>query len=200
MNRTASIRVPGLPAPQGSKSAFTPHGQSATPCPSCRTRHIVKIVQTESSKAVEPWRHAVQAAALQAVARPFTGPVFVTFTFTMPRPLAHYRTGRYADQLRDDAPAYPHGTPDLDKLVRSTMDGLTAGRAWTDDAQAVRIQAVKNYAERGGTPPGCLITITACEPETTSAQENALSGADARTEARADARAETGEPECSLPF
>lgn len=210
--RAVGFHVPGLPAPQGSKSAFTPHGQNATPCPSCRQRHIVKIVQTESSKAVEPWRAAVEAAALQSVGTPFTGPVFVTFLFTLPRPRAHYRTGRFADELRGDAPAYPAGTPDLDKLVRATMDGLTAGHAWADDAQAVRVQAVKQYPTSsvpGDTVPGCIITIADCEPENkpenTSAHENAQSGADARTEsdadARAGARAETGEPECSsLPF
>lgn len=199
-----TFRVPGIPAPQGSKSAFSPHGQAASLCPACKTRHLVKIVQTESSKAVEPWRNAVKAAALLAVREPFAGPVTVTFIFTMPRPAAHYRTGRYADLLRDDAPAAPSGMPDLDKLVRSTMDGLTAGRAWTDDAQAVRIQAAKIYAARGGAPSGCLITISEYAPENTPAQENAQSGADARTEsdadARAGARAETGEPECSLPF
>lgn len=175
MLRSVVINVSGAPAPQGSKSIG-------------RNGNVY-----ESSKFVGPWRAAVKAAALLAVRTPFAGPVHVSLLFRLERPKGHYRTGRYAHLLRDDAPQYPDGYPDLDKLCRSTLDGLTAGRAWGDDSQAVRITAVKTYAERSQhvqQKTGCTVTITECAP----------AGADAQLAARADARATEQEPPCSLPF
>lgn len=66
-----------------------------------------------------------------------TGPVALEVTFTLPRPKAHYRTGRNSHLLRDNAPHRPDRLPDLDKLLRSTMDALTAAGVWADDAQVV---------------------------------------------------------------
>jgi len=34
------------------------------------------------------------------------------------------------------------GAPDLDKLLRSTWDALTAARVWVDDGRVVRIRDV----------------------------------------------------------
>lgn len=128
------ITVQGTPAPQGSKT---------------RNRHGAVY---ESSKAVAPWREAVRAETQAAMAggAPLAGPVAVLVTFRMRRPQSHYRTGRNAGLLRGTAPGYPHGKPDLDKLVRAVLDGLTAGGAWADDAQAVRITAAKMYADTSG--------------------------------------------------
>ena len=36
--------------------------------------------------------------------------------------------------------------PDLDKLLRSTCDGITRGRIWKDDARCVTITAMKQHA------------------------------------------------------
>lgn len=55
-------------------------------------------------------------------------------TFHLPRPKGHYRTGANAHLLRDSAPEQPSVKPDLDKLVRSTMDGLSEAGVWHDDA------------------------------------------------------------------
>ena len=43
---------------------------------------------------------------------------------------------------------YPTVPPDLDKVLRSLMDGITAkGQGvWGDDAQVVRIEVSKKYA------------------------------------------------------
>ena len=51
--------------------------------------------------------------------------------------------------------------PDLDKLLRSTADGLS-GAAYTDDAQIVRIIATKRRAAPGEAT-GAHITITEIE-------------------------------------
>lgn len=152
------ITVYGQPAPQGSK------------------RHLGRGVMVESSKAVAPWRADVKAAAEAAIAcpcpdqcggiaasYPLDGPVIVRAVFTATRPKSHYRTGRNAHLLRDDAPARPQKKPDLDKLLRSTLDALTAAAVITDDSRVVEVErAAKVWA--GEDPealdrPGAVITI-----------------------------------------
>jgi crossover junction endodeoxyribonuclease RusA len=131
-----TIEVRGLPAPQGSK------------------RHVGNGVMVESSRAVGPWREAVRAETQRKVSKPLAGPVYVEITFGLPRPKGHYGTGKNAGKLRDSAPWFPQGRPDLDKLARSVLDGLTAGGAWADDAQVVCLTARKIYQTAG-----CRINI-----------------------------------------
>jgi crossover junction endodeoxyribonuclease RusA len=126
------ITVDGKPAPQGSK-----------------TRNRYGAIY-EDNKAVAPWREAVRAETQRAAEEPIPGPVAVFVTFRLTRPKSHYRAGRNAGLLRPAAPAYPDGKPDVDKLARAVLDGLTAGGAFWDDAQVVTLAAGKVYAERGG--------------------------------------------------
>ena len=132
-----TIHVRGIPAPQGSK------------------RHVGNGRMIEMSKAVGPWREAVRAETQHAVPLPLDGPVEVVLTFHVARPKGHYRTGRNAGLLRPGAPGYPASKPDIDKLARAVLDGLTEGGAWKDDGQVVRLVAVKEYGE----PAGAVITI-----------------------------------------
>jgi Holliday junction resolvase RusA-like endonuclease len=144
-----TIEVRGLPAPQGSK------------------RHVGHGIMVESSKAVGPWREAVRAETQRALESilfagrdlpPTGGPMAMTATFYLPRPKSHYRTGRNAHLLRESAPPFPAGRPDLDKLLRALLDGLTAGGVWQDDSQVVQLAAAKDYGE-----PGCILTIDRLE-------------------------------------
>jgi crossover junction endodeoxyribonuclease RusA len=123
-----TLQVHGEPAPQGSKSV---------------SRHGGVY---EKSRKVKPWRDAIRAAALQQGARPIAGPVEVAITFWLPRPKGHYRTGRNSDRLRPAAPVRPATRPDLDKLTRSTLDGLASGCAYGDDGQVVELWVSKWYA------------------------------------------------------
>jgi Holliday junction resolvase RusA-like endonuclease len=119
----ATIRAYGLPAPQGSK------------------RHVGHGVMVESSLRVKPWREAVKTAALDTVVhgwvQPLDEPLIVEMTFTFVRPRSHYRTGKNAHLLKDDAPTRPAGPPDVSKLARSTEDALTDAGLWRDDARVV---------------------------------------------------------------
>lgn len=131
-----TIEVTGRPAPQGSK------------------RHVGGGRMVEMSKSVGPWREAVRAECQRAGIETFTGPVHVRLIFRAERPQGHYRTGRNAHLLRDSAPRFPAGRPDIDKLARAVLDGLTAGGAWKDDSQVVRLYLYKTYGA-----PGCSIEI-----------------------------------------
>lgn len=128
------IRVNGVPAPQGSK------------------RHVGNGVLVESSSRVKPWREAVRAetqrvleAGGQAAGK--GEPVLVDLMFHVPRPASLPKRVEL-----------PTKRPDLDKLVRSTFDGLDDGGAFADDAQIVAITASKHYA-RDGFPAGVTIYI-----------------------------------------
>ncbi len=96
---------------------------------------------------------------------PFDGPVHATITFRFPRPKGHYRTGRNAHLLRDQAPTHPVGRNlgDVDKLVRSTFDALTAAGVVVDDSLFARVLATKVWCEVGEVP-GATIMVRPLTP------------------------------------
>jgi crossover junction endodeoxyribonuclease RusA len=136
------LQVNGMPAPQGSK-----------------TKNRYGAVY-ESSKAVKPWREAVRAEIQRAMQdrHPFEGPVEIRINFFLPRPKGHYGTGRNAGTVKARSPRWPTGVPDVDKLARAVLDGITEGGAWKDDGQVVALIATKEYAGAGD-KPGCSIQI-----------------------------------------
>lgn len=132
--------VLGLPAPQGSKT------------------HVGDGRMVESSKRVKPWRRQVAAAyADRNFGDMLDGPVSIIVDFYLPRPKAHYGTGRNAGTLKGSAPVEHLTMPDLNKLVRAVGDALTR-LAWRDDSQIVAWHAYRHYATTM-TPVGAQITI-----------------------------------------
>lgn len=138
---TITVTVLGTPAPQGSK------------------RHVGNGVMVESSAKVKPWREAVKWAVDdqhgQAVRDfdPFRGPVIVELVFTLAKPASAPKRTR----------TWPSKRPDIDKLIRSTLDGLTDSGVIRDDAQIVQLTAAKRYPGEGffALPvPGAWIRIT----------------------------------------
>jgi|SRR5215831_5274172 len=134
MSYTIEFSVPGIPIPQGSKNAWggedNPHTKS--------------------------WRETVARAAHGVVEDgPLLGPVGVSVVFVFPRPKGHYRTGRYADWLKDSAPSWHTGRPDLDKLQRAIGDALS-GIVLRDDSQIAAWRVSKRY----GTQPRADIVVT----------------------------------------
>lgn len=134
-----TISVCGTPAPQGSK------------------RYVGNGRMVESSAAVKPWREAVKHAALAAGAMPMAGPVELDVAFFVKRPKSHYGTGKNAADIKRSAPKRPASKPDLDKLLRSTLDGLT-GIAYADDAQVVMVTASKRWKD-ARTVVGAIIVV-----------------------------------------
>ena len=113
-----SYFVEGEPAPQGSKNGFVKNG---------------RVVMVESSKKVKPWREAVAWQTKAKVTEPMTSSVEIALVFHLPRPKSVSRV-------------WPSVKPDLDKLIRSTFDGLTTGGLYTDDALVIAVSASKQYA------------------------------------------------------
>lgn len=127
------LDVDGVPVPQGSKRIG---------------RHGSRPVLLDDNRNLEAWRALVAFKARQAWggAAPVAVPVSVWATFYLPRPKSHYRTGRFADLLRADAPEWPAVKPDGDKLLRAVFDSLTTAGVWKDDALAVVWSGAKHYA------------------------------------------------------
>jgi Holliday junction resolvase RusA-like endonuclease len=139
-----SFFVAGSPAPGGSKR-FVGFGK--------KTGRAILI--DDAGARNKNWRACVAQVAAQFCKGPLTGALECGFHFVMPRPKAHYRTGKHAGELRPDAPHYHTTKPDLTKLIRSTEDALT-GFAWVDDSQLARhSDPTKVY----GDTPGCLIVV-----------------------------------------
>ncbi|HKE76650.1 MAG TPA: RusA family crossover junction endodeoxyribonuclease [Acidimicrobiales bacterium] len=123
-----AFTVPGVPVPQGSK------------------RVVQGRVIDANAKRLKPWRATIaDAASRERQGRTITGCVRVDVVFVLPRPRSHYRTGRYAGQLKPNAPVYCETRPDLDKLLRSLLDGLTDSGLIYDDDQVVELVARKHY-------------------------------------------------------
>ena len=105
----------------------------------------------ESSKRAKPWRQDVKLdTRAQFRGELFTGPVSIDIVFWLPRPKGHYRTGRFAGQLKPNAPTHSisAGQGDIDKICRCTLDGLSAksgGCVIADDSLVVRLTCEKRY-------------------------------------------------------
>ena len=127
-----TFHVSGTPAPQGSK------------------RHVGGGRMIESSKKVKPWREAVaRVASDHLLDEPLDGHLRVIIRFELPAP----KKSRFGNR--------PAGPPDIDKLVRSTLDGLTTSRLIVDDARIVALTATKHWA---ADTPGATISIEPLTP------------------------------------
>ena len=124
------FRVPGNPAPQGSKRGFV----SANG----------KVSLVESSARVKPWRSDVKVFAAEAMTGHdlITGPVWLHCAFVMKRPVATPKTRPTPAATKK---------PDLDKILRAVLDSLT-GTVYHDDSLIVEIVASKRIAEEGEQP------------------------------------------------
>jgi Holliday junction resolvase RusA-like endonuclease len=79
------------------------------------------------------------------------GPVSLTVTVHLERPLGHYGSGRNAGHLRGSAPVWPAVKPDLDNLLKTVMDALQ-GYAYEDDSRIVLMETWKGYCGDGQSP------------------------------------------------
>lgn len=150
----------GIPVPQGSMKCVGGPGR----------RHQL----VDSNKALHEWRDQVGKAALAFFTEQATShqPLTLICHFYVPRPAIHFRTGRFAHLLKDDAPEYPTARQygDTDKLLRAVGDALTlAGKTddvpglVPDDAQFVRVIGEKHFAASSLTlgldKPGAQIEV-----------------------------------------
>jgi Holliday junction resolvase RusA-like endonuclease len=130
------------PRPQGSKKYVGTRRTKAG-------ANIPLII--EASPGLPVWRKAVADAVKQAMQdsgdlSKFEGAVKVEAVFYLTRKPSVKRL-------------YPTVPPDLDKILRSLMDGISAKGegVWGDDSQVVRLEVSKKYATG---QPGVAVTIS----------------------------------------
>lgn len=130
-----TCRAVGVPAQQGSKTAFVVKGRA--------------VMKESNSDALKAWRDLVTTTARLTLAsaghrgtEPLFGkhePVTLAVAFIMPRPATVKRE-------------WPSVAPDLDKLTRAIGDALTKARVYADDAQVVSIDVIESYPEGDAAP------------------------------------------------
>jgi crossover junction endodeoxyribonuclease RusA len=111
--------VKGKPVPQGSMKFIRPG---------------VMIHSRAADLAV--WRADIARNAELSGFKPVTGGFKIEINFVFIKPKSANRP-------------FPTVAPDLDKLIRAVLDGLT-GVAYEDDSQVILIQASKTYGEITG--------------------------------------------------
>jgi len=142
-------------------------------------RHVGNGRMVEQVGGSKPWRDNVRKAALEALqlgpadeqgmaqraGYPFgANPVAVHIVYTVARPAGHYRTGRNAHLLRDNAPIAPatRTSGDIDKVARNFLDALQDAAVLRDDAQVADLHIVKAFIgehPQGLVFPGAVIRI-----------------------------------------
>ncbi|MDX2658308.1 RusA family crossover junction endodeoxyribonuclease [Streptomyces scabiei] len=139
-----TIVVHGRPAPQGSKKYAGHRRNSAS--------GRVSAVLVEQSKRVKPWRALVVNATQDAMlaqhikqygGRPMgpvpalDGPLEAEIVFTVRKPASAPKRRRTWPSTRDSG--------DLDKLLRSTFDGIADAQAVADDSRIIAVTARKTF-------------------------------------------------------
>jgi Holliday junction resolvase RusA-like endonuclease len=97
-----------------------------------------------STKEKETFAQLVQRHAPDELLR---GPVCLSWAAYFPRPQSHYRTGRYAGQLKPTAPLWHTKRPDRDNVDKFLMDAMT-GIFWAEDAIVCAGTLIKKYDAR----------------------------------------------------
>lgn len=134
--------VRGIPKGQPRPRAFSRNGRASVYNPGT----------------AEAWKGAIALAIKPYLPpAPLEGPIRLSVEHFMPRPKAHFRTGKRAGELRPDYPVHHVSTPDVDNLAKAAMDCLTQIGVWRDDNQVCECWIKKQYDMNGTT--GALIRI-----------------------------------------
>lgn len=143
------LTVIGTPAPKGSSRAMLIGGQA----------RLIASGTSANARAQAAWVKAIREAALEVAPNQFYSKraLRIAIVFRVARPKGHY-TPR---GLRPSAPAYPNVYPDIDKLVRCTLDALT-GVLFDDDSRIVALSVTKEYAASARTE-GASIGVAAMD-------------------------------------
>ena len=141
---TVTFWVIGKPQPKGSKQAFARKRKDGSA--------FATLVDT--NKHAMDWQHWVKACALAEMPYDWDRqrPVSVSLEFIFERPKSHLTS---KGEIRKGYDNEHTKKPDIDKLARTVLDGLT-GVYFTDDCQVCFLHALKGY----GPQNGCQVTIT----------------------------------------
>jgi Holliday junction resolvase RusA-like endonuclease len=107
-----------------------------------RTVFGARGVRTYTPDETVRWENAVKVFAQQAGVEMDLGPVRVDILVTRTIPKSWSK--RQTQQAKDGV--YAVGKPDIDNVVKSTLDGLN-GVAYKDDSQVVKVSAMRTFGD-----------------------------------------------------
>ena len=112
-----------------------------------RHRHTKRgMVYDPSSK---DKKIAIQQIKEQFTGEPYTDGLKISFIFHIKRPKAHFRTGKYSNELKKTAPVYHTKRPDVDNFVKFYLDVMQMDQTvYLDDSQVIEIHAKKEYDDK----------------------------------------------------
>ena len=111
-----------------------------------RHRYARGFVYDPSSK---DKKIAIQQIKEQFTGKPYTDGLKIKFVFHIKRPKAHFRTGKYANELKKTAPVYHTKRPDVDNFVKFYLDVLQMDKTvYLDDSQVIELYAKKEYDDK----------------------------------------------------
>lgn len=112
---------------------------------------------------VRAWQKTVTDQAKEQLPEgwiPIDSMAETSYRFFMPRPKSHWRTGKFSEELKPDAPEHHLTPPDVTKLLRITEDGLIHAGVATDDSLFTPIIARKAWTTRPDTEGGVVVEVT----------------------------------------
>jgi Holliday junction resolvase RusA-like endonuclease len=122
--------IPGKPTPQGSKKSFIING---------------KAILVDASGGNKAWRKLVtETIKAHSDYIQMPGAVNVSLAF-------------YMEKAKSNKKPFMTQAPDVDKLARSVLDGITDSDIIEDDSRVIYLTARKQWADEG--EPGVLISI-----------------------------------------
>lgn len=133
--------IPGVPKPQGSKTAGV-------------NERTGKTFVREDNKGTKPWRKRMVEALQDERGRPlhrFDSAVWVSLRFVFLRPKSH----------RPDSLPTSKLLGDVDKLTRNVLDALTQSGVITDDKYVIKLRDVEKVY---GPNPGVHIKVGSAHP------------------------------------
>ncbi len=105
-----------------------------------------KSILIDTDKRLKPWRSELIAAMQDCLPeKPLDEAVWVRICISVPRPRAHFGTGRNADLLKPNVPVLPATGRDVDKVARACFDAGTAAGWWRDDSRIACVQITRVY-------------------------------------------------------
>lgn len=160
--RLLALWIPGTPVAQGSMTAMVPQHPKTKQPYRRQGGGIVVNVKASNDATLKPWRAAINKAASEAFGTDIIteGSLAVEADFYLKRREGDWGTGKNAAVLKPHAEAAPAQDPDVDKLLRALLDGLT-GAVFADDNLVTRAIAQKNYAvpQAGGDGQGVFVEV-----------------------------------------
>ena len=150
--------VLGDPAPKPAPRAVMRDGKG---------RALARPRMVKTGKKIRQWESCVRAWAWSAMEKQAYTPFIAKheiesmLLFGMTRPASHY-TG--TGKLKTSAPMLCNRKPDLDNLVKATMDALE-GICFDNDSRIVKRDSAMVYADKGQ-PPGCYVLLKQIEEVT----------------------------------